>query len=90
MCNITCHPFLFNVFVCFRCVGREQTVFVRNAFPTGDLLVFALSQGADADDFNPDRFIDANGQVTPALADTKVGTAGFGHSLIHLLHVRRR
>ena len=32
-----------------------------------------VSQGADADDFNPDRFIDADGQVTPAIADTKDG-----------------
>ena len=30
-----------------------------------------ISQGADADDFNPGRFIDADGEVTPALADTK-------------------
>ena len=32
-----------------------------------------VSQGADADDFNPDRFIDADGQVMPAIADTKDG-----------------
>ena len=36
---------------------------------------FVVLQGADADDFNPDRFIDADGQVTPAMADTKDGTS---------------
>ena len=30
-------------------------------------------QGPDADDFNPDRFIDGNGDITSALADTKDG-----------------
>jgi len=35
--------------------------------------------GPDADDFNPDRFIDADGQVTPAIADTKdEGHVSFG------------
>ena len=45
-------------------------------------LTSAASQGADADDFNPGRFIDADGQVTPALADTKDGASGFGMNLI--------
>jgi len=58
-------------------MNREQTVFVRNVFATKHLLTFAFSQGADADDFNPDRFIDADGQVTPALADTKDGVSSF-------------
>jgi len=53
----------------------------------------AVSQGADADDFNPDRFIDA-GQVTPALADTKDGASSFGvkyiHSVTHLRSAFRR
>ena len=57
-------------------------------------LTSAVSQGADADEFNPDRFIDADGEVTPALADTKDGASGFGekvvYSLIHLLPVCRR
>jgi hypothetical protein len=35
------------------------------------------SQGDDADDFNPDRFIDGNGQLSPALADTKDGKGCF-------------
>ena len=48
-------------------------------------LTSAVSQGADADDFNPGRFIDADGQVTPALADTKDGTSGFGMNSIHSL-----
>ena len=48
----------------------------------------AISQGADADDFNPDRFIDPDGQVTPALADTKDGGPGSGKYLIHSLTTR--
>ena len=39
------------------------------------LLTYAAPQGADADDFNPDRFIDADGQVIPAIADTKDGAS---------------
>ena len=56
-------------------MNRDQTVYVRRAFcvPQRHLLTSAVSQGADVDDFNPDRFIDADGQVTPALADTKDG-----------------
>ena len=58
-------------------------------------LTSTVSQGADADDFNPDRFIDADGGVTPALADTKDGVSGFDddkfiHPLTHLLPVHRR
>ncbi|EEB92885.1 hypothetical protein MPER_08537, partial [Moniliophthora perniciosa FA553] len=37
--------------------------------------------GADAEDFNPGRFIDKNGKIMPALADTKDEghvTYGFG------------
>ena len=53
-----------------------------------------VSQGADADDFNPDRFIGADGEVTPALADTKDGASGFReefiHCLTHLFPLRRR
>lgn len=50
--------------------------------PTEHLLT-VFSQGADADDFNPDRFIDANGQVTPAIADTKDGASSFGKAFVH-------
>ena len=78
-------------------MNREQMVYVRSvvARPTKrHPLTFAVSQGADADDFNPDRFMDENGQVTPPLADTKDGGFGFGeksfHSLTHLLSLCRR
>jgi hypothetical protein len=30
-------------------------------------------QGPDANDFNPDRFIDEHGELLPALVDTKDG-----------------
>jgi hypothetical protein len=34
---------------------------------------YTTSKGPDADDFNPDRFINEHGQLSPALADTKDG-----------------
>ena len=58
-------------------MNRDQTVYVRSVFSEGHPLTYAVSQGADADDFNPDRFIDADGEVTPALADTKDGASCF-------------
>jgi hypothetical protein len=48
---------------------------VRSVFSQGHLLTSTNSQGADADDFNVDRFIDADGQVTPAIAETKDGAS---------------
>jgi len=75
-------------------MNREQTVYVRGVFFGGHPLTSAVPQGTDADDFNPDRFIDADGEVTPALADTKDGASGFGekhiYSLTHLLPLCRR
>ena len=32
-----------------------------------------LTQGDDADDFNPDRFIDKGGRLSAAIPDTKDG-----------------
>ena len=46
-----------------------------HVFSQGHLLTSANSQGADADHFNPDRFIGADGQVTPALAGTRDGAS---------------
>ena len=62
---------------CLRYMNREKAVYVRRVFCVlqGHLLTSAALQGADADDFNPDRFIDADGQVTPAIADTKDGAS---------------
>ena len=58
-------------------MNRERTVYVCHVFyillrTSPDS---AVLQGADADNFNPDCFIDADGQVTPAMADTKDGTS---------------
>ena len=36
-----------------------------------------ILQGEDADEFNPDRFIDEHGQLSPALVDTKDGASFF-------------
>ena len=55
-------------------MNREQAVYVHRGFHVGDLTL-TVSQGADADDFNPDRFIDADEQVTPASADMKDGAS---------------
>ena len=59
----------------FRCLNREQAVYVRSVFSQGHLLTSTDSQGADADDFNPGRFLDTDGQITPAIADTKDGSS---------------
>ena len=59
-------------------MNREQTVYVRGTSSGRHTLTYAVSQGTDADDFNPSRFINADGEVTPALADTKDGASGFG------------
>jgi len=55
-------------------MNREKTIYVRRAFHVGHLTL-TVSQGADADDFNPDRFIDTDGQVIPAIAATKDGAS---------------
>jgi len=55
-----------------RSLNRDPTIYVGHSMmSTGNSLIF--SQGADADDFNPDRFIGPDGQVTPPIADTKGG-----------------
>jgi len=72
-----------NLICSFRCMNREQTVYVRTVFSERHPLTSTVFQGADADDFNPDRFIDADGQVTPALADTKDGASSFGEKFIY-------
>jgi len=63
-----------NLIVCPRSMNLEKAVYVCRAFHLGHLTL-TVSQGADADDFNPDRFIDPDGQVTPAIADTKDGAS---------------
>ena len=69
-------------------------VYVRSVSSKRHILTPTVSQGADVDDFNPDRFINADGEVTPPLTDTKDGGSSFGEksitSLPHLLRVHRR
>jgi len=57
-----------------RSMNRDPTIYVGSSLvSTGNPLIFTLSWAADADDFNPDRFIGPDGQVTPPIADTKDG-----------------
>ena len=60
-----------------RCMNREQMVYVCRVVYVlcWHLLMSAIPQGADADDFNPDRFIDADGHVTRVTADTNDGAS---------------
>ena len=53
---------------------KRRSTFVLYPPPPG-ISSHTFSQGTDADDFNPDRFIDSDGQVTPALANTKDGAS---------------
>ena len=72
----TVSPIRLNESDCLsRSMNRDQAVYVRSVFSQGHLLTSINSQGANADDFNPDRFINADGQMTPALADTKDGSS---------------
>ena len=72
-----------------RCMNREKMVYVRRVFCVlrGRLLTSAVSQGADADDFHPDRFIDADSQVTPAIADTKDGPSVIWHEILPFINL---
>jgi len=47
------------------------------------------TQGPDADDFNPDRFIDDNGELLPPVADTRDGMLWHGFVLLYLLTYNR-
>jgi len=60
------------------CKGYEpRSIGLRRSRPLfrGDHLTRPIPQGADADDFNPDRFIDADGNLILALPDTKDGAS---------------
>ena len=57
-----------------RHMNRDPTVYVGSGYSMVHCLI-SHPQGADADDFNPARFIDADGQMTPALPGTKDGAS---------------
>jgi hypothetical protein len=42
-------------------------------FTNGISISSYIIQGEDAEDFNPDRFIDENGQLIPPISDTRDG-----------------
>jgi hypothetical protein len=57
-------------------MNRDQSFYV-SGFGSQVLIghcSWRAMQGGDADDFNPDRFIDDVGQLVPAIADTKDGS----------------
>jgi hypothetical protein len=59
-----------------RSIHRDQTIYVRpNAALHTPSLTIVIQQGKDADDFNPDRFIDGGGKLRPPVPDTRDGTS---------------
>jgi hypothetical protein len=59
-----------------RAMNRDRSVYVRCSSVTVGLpFSFHHMQGEDADDFNPDRFIDENGQLAPPIDDTRDGVS---------------
>ena len=70
-----------------RSLNRDRTVYVRSVL---NILCFPLcpscaTQGLDADDFNPDRFIGENGELLPPVADTRDGVLWHSFVLLNLL-----
>lgn len=70
-----------------RSLNRDRTVYV---CPVLTIFCFPLcplhaTQGPDADDFNPDRFIDDNGELLPPVADTRDGVLWYNFVLLNLL-----
>ena len=57
-----------------RLLNRDQNIYVCCILFCSFAYCYPLTlQGPDANDFNPDRFIDEHGELSPALIDTKDG-----------------
>lgn len=57
-----------------RLMNRDQNIYVCCVLFCSFAYCHSLTrQGPDANDFNPDRFIDEHGELLPALMDTKDG-----------------